>query len=229
MFSRHLIGREPVGPGKDSLRSARITMFAVGVLTIGANLFFGLYAAQMVDKEIEGMRKTGVVINEAELKPLRETAIRATQLSSFVFVGLGAIFIALGCFVYKAPVACTVTALVLYLGGWMATVAISVAGEDGAAFTVTIHAKLPKTQILFLAIKPSVSRWKLYDVQTQANAFVKQACTKNPLLKYIDTIPATLGRDGTPDPELLQKDGLHLSEKGYAKWNDLVRTALKDS
>ncbi len=117
---------------KDSLRSARITMFAVGVLTIGANLFFGLYAAQMVDKEIEGMRKTGVVIDEAELKPLRETAIRATQLSSFVFVGLGAIFIALGCFVYKAPVACTVTALVLYLGGWMATVAISVAGEDGA-------------------------------------------------------------------------------------------------
>ncbi len=101
--------------------------------------------------------------------------------------------------------------------------------DDFAAFTVTIHAKLPKTQILFLAIKPSVSRWKLYDVQTQANAFVKQACTKNPLLKYIDTIPATLGRDGTPDPELLQKDGLHLSEKGYAKWNDLVRTALKDS
>ena len=117
---------------KDSLRSARITMFVVGVLTIGANLFFALSAEQMVDKEIADMRKTGVVFDEAELKSLRESAIRTTQLSSFVFVGLGAIFIALGCFVYKAPVACTVAALVLYLGGWMATVAISVAGEDGA-------------------------------------------------------------------------------------------------
>ena len=56
---------------------------------------------------------------------------------------------------------------------------------------------------------------------------MKQNCEKNPLLKYIDTIPATLGRDGTPDPELLQKDGLHLSDKGYAKWNELVRTALE--
>ncbi len=101
--------------------------------------------------------------------------------------------------------------------------------DDYAAFTATIHAKLPKTQILFLAIKPSVSRWKLYEVQKKANEFVKQSCMKNPLLKYIDTIPATLGSDGTPDPELLMKDGLHLSEKGYAKWNDLVRTALKDS
>ncbi len=99
--------------------------------------------------------------------------------------------------------------------------------DDFAAFTATIHAKLPKAQILFLAIKPSVSRWKLYDIQKQANAFVKQNCAKNPLLKYIDTIPATLGSDGTPDPELLQKDGLHLSDKGYAKWNELVRTALE--
>ena len=101
--------------------------------------------------------------------------------------------------------------------------------DDFAAFTAVIHAKLPKAQILFLAIKPSVKRWNLYDVQKKANAFVKQNCEKNPLLKYIDTIPATLGTDGTPDPELLQKDGLHLSEKGYTKWNDLVRTALKDS
>ena len=99
--------------------------------------------------------------------------------------------------------------------------------DDFAAFTATIHAKLPKAQILFLAIKPSVKRWSLYDVQKKSNAFVKQNCEKNPLLKYIDTIPATLGSDGTPDPELLQKDGLHLSEKGYAKWNDLVRTAIK--
>ena len=99
--------------------------------------------------------------------------------------------------------------------------------DDFAAFTATIHAKLPKAQILFLAIKPSVKRWSLYDVQKKSNAFVKQNCEKNPLLKYIDTIPATLGSDGTPDPELLQKDGLHLSEKGYAKWNDLVRTAIE--
>ena len=36
-----------------------------------------------------------------------------------------------------------------------------------------------------------------------------------------------LGKDGKPMPELFVKDGLHMSEKGYALWNDLVKKHLK--
>ena len=152
---------------KDSLRSARITMFVVGVLTIGANLIFGLFAEQMIDREIAGIRKTGGVFDEAELKLLRETAIRATQLSSFVFVGLGAIFIALGCFVYKAPVACTVTALVLYLGGWMATIAISLSNEDGTDFVKAVMSGILIKFIIIICLAKAIQAAIAYQKESK--------------------------------------------------------------
>ena len=33
--------------------------------------------------------------------------------------------------------------------------------------------RLPKTRVLFVAVKPSVARWKLYDKQKEANALVQ--------------------------------------------------------
>jgi FtsH-binding integral membrane protein len=116
----------------DSLRSARIIMIIVGLLMSGANLFFALSAEAMVDKEINDLRKSGMVFDEAKLKPFRDSAIRTTQLAAFVFVGVGAIFFVLAAMIYKAPVPCTVTALVLYVGGWVASVAIAISNTDDA-------------------------------------------------------------------------------------------------
>jgi lysophospholipase L1-like esterase len=99
--------------------------------------------------------------------------------------------------------------------------------DDFRAFADTVHKTLPDTRILFLAIKPSVKRWNLYDVQTKANALVKAVCDADRRLKYIDTVPLTVGADGKPDPALFREDGLHLSAKGYAAWAAAVRAALR--
>lgn len=98
--------------------------------------------------------------------------------------------------------------------------------EDFQAFVKSIHEKFPKARILFLAIKPSVKRWEMFDQQKKANAQVKDFCEKDTRLKYLDTVTPMLGLDGKPIPELFVQDGLHLSEKGYAIWNDLVKKNL---
>jgi lysophospholipase L1-like esterase len=98
--------------------------------------------------------------------------------------------------------------------------------RDFRAFVYTIHAKLPQTRILFLAIKPSVKRWNLYPIQERANAAVKAYCEDDPRLGFIDTVPVTLGDNGQPRVELLQKDGLHLNDDGYAAWATVVKRAM---
>jgi lysophospholipase L1-like esterase len=45
--------------------------------------------------------------------------------------------------------------------------------------------------------------------------------------EFIDIAEAMLaGTDGPPADDLFVKDGLHLSKKGYALWNDAIRGSL---
>jgi hypothetical protein len=100
--------------------------------------------------------------------------------------------------------------------------------EDFAEFEKVIHEKLPKCRILFIAVKPSPSRWKLYEVQTKANDAIRELCKKDDRLAYIDVVAPMLGKDGKPISELFQKDELHLNAKGYEIWIDLVNKALAE-
>jgi lysophospholipase L1-like esterase len=99
--------------------------------------------------------------------------------------------------------------------------------DDFAAFAKAIHEKLPKTKILFIAVKPSLKRWDIYDQQKEANALVKDFCAKDSRLGFVDIVPVMLGPDGKPIAELFVKDGLHLSPKGYEQWTKAVTKALE--
>jgi lysophospholipase L1-like esterase len=95
---------------------------------------------------------------------------------------------------------------------------------DYNEFVQKIHQRLPETRILYISIKPSLLRWKLKDEQIDANQ--KIAAIRDPLLEFVDVYPAMLGADGKPRQELFVKDGLHLSEEGYALWTRLIRPRL---
>jgi len=43
---------------------------------------------------------------------------------------------------------------------------------------------------------------------------------------FIDVFPAMLGPDGRPQPDIYGKDRLHLNERGYALWREIVRPYL---
>ena len=75
-------------------------------------------------------------------------------------------------------------------------------------------------------MKPSPSRWKLYEAQSQANASVRACCGKDERLTYLDVVGPMLAEDGKPIPEQFQKDGLHMTAKGYELWTEIVKKAL---
>ena len=94
---------------------------------------------------------------------------------------------------------------------------------DVRAFAAKVHAAQPDVPILYLAIKPSVARWKLIDKIRQANALVEQFAIEDDHVDYVDVFTPTLTPDAQPRPDLLIADGLHLNAVGYKLWTPIVR------
>jgi lysophospholipase L1-like esterase len=86
------------------------------------------------------------------------------------------------------------------------------------AFVARIHKALPKTHILFIAIKPSIARAKLMGTMKQANKLIAADCQRDKQTTYIDIFAPMLDRERKPRRELFVKDGLHLSHAGYVLW-----------
>lgn len=97
---------------------------------------------------------------------------------------------------------------------------------DYQKFVAKIHAALPKTQIVFLPIKPSVARWKKWPKMKKANQAIEALSRKNPRLSYLDTVSPMMGSDGKPMSDIFKDDGLHLNDKGYRIWNKVVNQWL---
>lgn len=95
-------------------------------------------------------------------------------------------------------------------------------------FIALLHAELPETKVYFLAIKPSLSRWKLAPTMKDANERISLFCNSDDRLKFVDTWTPMLNEQGLPREEYLREDGLHLTEEGYAIWSNLVRQALEE-
>ena len=98
---------------------------------------------------------------------------------------------------------------------------------DFKAFTKKIHAKLPNTRIVYIAIKPSPSRWKINDKMVRANALIAAECARDKRLAFADIYTPMLNAKGEPRPELFVKDMLHMNEAGYAVWKPVVAPLLK--
>ncbi len=97
---------------------------------------------------------------------------------------------------------------------------------DYKALTAKVHAKLPKTRFIFVAIKPSISRWRLWEKMARANRMIAEFGRRDKRLGYLDIATPMLGADGKVKRSLLVSDGLHLSKAGYALWTSLVTPLL---
>ncbi len=97
---------------------------------------------------------------------------------------------------------------------------------DYKTFFTKVREKLPDAKIINFPVKPSVKRWHLYDKQKIVNAAVAEYLAQDKNTLTIDYTARMLKDDGTPDPDLLRPDGLHMNEKGYAIWNELLRPHL---
>jgi lysophospholipase L1-like esterase len=94
---------------------------------------------------------------------------------------------------------------------------------DFKEFVAKVHGKLPKTEIVFVSLSPSIARWKQADKEKAVNTMVEEFVKQNRGLKYIDTYPLPLGADGQPRPELFLPDKLHFNAEGYKLLAECVR------
>ncbi len=98
---------------------------------------------------------------------------------------------------------------------------------DFQTFAFKVRAALPDAKIIFLAIKPSPSRWKLQPRIVAANRAIAGWMASQPNMAFVDVHTPMLGPDGQPRKELFIGDGLHMTPTGYRLWTSLLAPHLK--
>jgi lysophospholipase L1-like esterase len=100
--------------------------------------------------------------------------------------------------------------------------------DDYRAFVRGVRDSLPNARIVFLAIKPSPSRWKLEPQRQEANRLVRAIVAADPRQAYVDVgTPMLDPSSGHPRPALYRADSLHMTPAGYAIWRATVAPVLK--
>jgi lysophospholipase L1-like esterase len=98
--------------------------------------------------------------------------------------------------------------------------------EDYQKFDSLVQKQLPRTRIIFVSIKPSGSRWSLWNVMKEGNSMIKDFTQKDSRLFYFDAATPLLDRNGEPNDKLFLNDKLHLNDKGYELWTKLLTPVL---
>lgn len=97
---------------------------------------------------------------------------------------------------------------------------------DYQAFVARVHARLPKAQIVYIALCPAPSRWAERDANKALNSLVQKHTRRHAYLKYVETYQMSLDSEGQARRELFLDDQLHFNAEGYRILADLVRPAL---
>ena len=100
--------------------------------------------------------------------------------------------------------------------------------DDYKIFIEKVIESRSDTKILFLAIKPSISRWRFWPEMDIANQLISQYSDSHDQLYFVDTATPMLEMSSPPPADLFISDGLHLSDKGYQLWTDVIMRNLPD-
>jgi lysophospholipase L1-like esterase len=98
---------------------------------------------------------------------------------------------------------------------------------DAQALVRAIHAGAPDARIAYISIAPNPARWSQIATVVAANDAIRRWMATDARLTFIDVFPHMLGDDGRPKPDLFVDDQLHMNEKGYAIWKEVVGRYLR--
>lgn len=77
--------------------------------------------------------------------------------------------------------------------------------------------------LAFISIKPSISRWNIVDSIRYTNKIIEEEIKKEGNnLHFINVYNRMTDNSGYPKREFLDPDGLHINEKGYALWKEIL-------
>ena len=101
--------------------------------------------------------------------------------------------------------------------------------RDFVRLSGRLHAKLPRTRLVVLSLKPSPARWVNWPAMRATNARLAALCRRDPArMKFVDLATPLLGSDGQPRPELYLEDRLHLAPACYDAWRGTLFPILVD-
>lgn len=81
--------------------------------------------------------------------------------------------------------------------------------------------------LAYISIKPSITRWNIVDSIRYTNKIIEEEIRKTGNnLHFIDVYHRMTDNSGYPKREFLDPDGLHINDKGYALWKEIIRQYL---
>lgn len=83
-----------------------------------------------------------------------------------------------------------------------------------------------KTEVIFVSIKPSVSRWKLEQKFNEANALIQKFIESEQHIIFLDVHTAMLEPDGMVKKDIFIQDQLHMNAAGYKIWQKIIAPTL---
>ena len=89
-----------------------------------------------------------------------------------------------------------------------------------------IRSKMPGENILFISLKPSPSRERLFPEMEAANLLIKTYLSIQTHTHFIDVYHIMLNPDGSAKKELFREDMLHMKPNGYALWQKEIAPYL---
>ena len=90
----------------------------------------------------------------------------------------------------------------------------------------TIRKTHPVTPVFWIAITPTESRWKVWPEIQKVNTMIRTICDNQKNTYFIRTDFGFLNEKGEPKSELFRDDRLHLTEKGYEVWTEIIKKEL---
>lgn len=85
-----------------------------------------------------------------------------------------------------------------------------------------IRARLKNVDIVYVSIKPSPSRQKLMPRMEEANDMIRDFMAKYSHAAFVDVYHPMLNLQGLPIDSLFVSDKLHMNDKGYKIWQQLL-------
>jgi len=89
-----------------------------------------------------------------------------------------------------------------------------------------IRKKQTKVPIIFVSIKPSISRWKMKEKQIETNKLIEAFINKERNVVFVNIWDKMLDENGNPKKDIFGSDNLHMNEKGYEIWIDALKDKL---
>ena len=85
-----------------------------------------------------------------------------------------------------------------------------------------IKSKNPATEVILIASKPSISRWKIRGKYKRLNRKMERFTKNDPQLYYVDVWKPMLNKRKLKT-DIFIEDGLHMNQKGYDIWYEAMK------